>query len=59
MANCRMLRHDKYTVIPRLTLAHLALFRSDALVPITDSLFLRNTRVLLLCTGRTLNLMCG
>jgi hypothetical protein len=54
MANWGLLRHGKYTVISRLTLPHLALFRYNALVPITDSPFVRNTLAQLLCTGRTL-----
>jgi len=54
MAIWGMLRHGKYGVIPHLSLAHLALFRSDVFVPKTDSPFLRITRVQLLSTGRTL-----
>jgi hypothetical protein len=54
MANWGLLRHGKYTVIPRLTLPQLALFRYNAIVPITDSPFVRNTRAQLLGTGRIL-----
>jgi hypothetical protein len=54
MANWGLLHHGKYTVIPRLTLSQLALYCYNALVPITDSPFVRNTHAQLLCTGRTL-----